>query len=131
MSSDVSGRLWAMGGICAPAMDGRTTLNDDARALVKEAAAKIEQLEKACAMWNADWRKIVDAVIGPTPMCRDCADEDGTCPASGEPCDPTEQVIWRYRRACENSRHSPDALSADPTQDLGAIAELPKSPPVL
>lgn len=50
--------------------------------------------------WHSEWRKIVDAVLEPHkhPMCRDCADENGTCPSSGLPCDPTEEVIEVFKR---------------------------------
>lgn len=41
--------------------------------------------------------KAIDAldVFFPSPMCRDCADNDGTCPSfSGRPCDPEDAKKW-------------------------------------
>lgn len=30
----------------------------------------------------------------PRPLCRDCADEDGVCPTTGEACDPDDMQSW-------------------------------------
>ncbi|WP_269581876.1 hypothetical protein [Roseibium sp. Sym1] len=38
---------------------------------------------------------------GPSPMCRDCADENGTCPYSGYPCDPQEEALARVKEMRE------------------------------
>jgi len=55
------------------------------------------------------WSKIKDVLARRFPVCRDCADECGTCPNSGLPCDlnaavknPSpaqagEAVAWRWR----------------------------------
>lgn len=52
---------------------------------------------KRLAAWK-DWRKLIDAILEPSPMCRDCADAFGTCPASGLPCDTTDKAIAIHNR---------------------------------
>jgi hypothetical protein len=66
-------------------------------ALASERTAR-EKAEAACKRAAGNWHKIVDAVIEPGPMCRDCADFDGTCQGGEAPCDPTEHVIWKFKR---------------------------------
>ena len=34
-------------------------------------------------------------------FCRDCADYGGTCPHSGEPCDPEVRINWTADRQAE------------------------------
>lgn len=38
------------------------------------------------------WKNIRDVLYRRFPRCRDCADENGTCPASGLPCDLDEAI---------------------------------------
>ena len=43
-------------------------------------------------------RQVIDAAHYPAPMCRDCADNDGTCEHTGLPCDPFERALLRLRQ---------------------------------
>lgn len=43
-------------------------------------------------------RRIFDA-LPRGPRCRDCADEDGRCPAQDRPCDPVEWVVELIHKA--------------------------------
>jgi hypothetical protein len=63
------------------------------------AETRADAAEQQRGYWFKAWRVIIDGVIGPRPMCRDCADEAGTCPTrDGLPCDPSEEVVERFRR---------------------------------
>lgn len=44
--------------------------------------------------------EVIKAAYKPGPICRDCADENGTCPSTGKPCDPYEAALDRLRREC-------------------------------
>jgi len=46
--------------------------------------AALQRLRKECA---EKAKKKLHAMVKPQPMCRDCADENGTCPTTGFPCD--------------------------------------------
>lgn len=54
-------------------------------------AALKETGERAAKNWR-DFRDLRIEITGDGPMCRDCADENGRCPHSGQPCDPDEAV---------------------------------------
>lgn len=40
---------------------------------------------------------VISAAYQPRPMCRDCADRDGTC-HDGSPCDPLADALLRIRK---------------------------------
>ena len=50
-------------------------------------------------------------------ICRDCADNDGTCPHSGKPCDPNEskQASWRGL---------PDLRDDEPCKHAGCLSHV-------
>lgn len=72
-----------------------------------EAASRLAEVDKANERANKNWRDFRDlrrSIIGDGPMCRDCADENGRCPHSDQPCDPDEAVkeklaAWRAAEA--------------------------------
>ena len=39
------------------------------------------------------YQELLNAIIPPSPFCRDCADNDGTCPSDGLPCDPHDRAL--------------------------------------
>lgn len=78
--------------------------------------------------------KLADRVynaIAPRPFCRDCADNDGRCPATGELCEPKEKAK-EIADAVRSSEHSSaanrladaaEALSKEADMIYGAIME--------
>lgn len=66
------------------------------------ATSKLDEVEtRVRKHWQA-YRDLRLDIIGHGPMCRDCADENGRCPHSGQPCDPDEAVkeqIAKWRTA--------------------------------
>lgn len=38
-------------------------------------------------------QKFIQAALGPSPMCRECADNDSTCPHDKLPCDVLERAF--------------------------------------
>lgn len=69
-------------------------------AILSEPEEKEQSQSQKQSTWYPEWRKIVDAVLEPSkhPICRDCADGDGTCDIDNLPCDPTDRVIEVFRR---------------------------------
>lgn len=74
---------------------------------LEETARKVAGLEDATGYdWQAKhrdtWGKLSalrEALDGgPSPMCRDCADGNGTCENDGLPCDPHQRSIEQIRR---------------------------------
>lgn len=69
--------------------------------------------------WHASWKLLIDAIVPPGPLCRDCADENGVCPTDKLPCDPTDRAIELVRRlrlaqAAQPSADAPRAQPAPP-----------------
>jgi len=62
----------------------------------KEAAPQGDAVEEAV---RAMKHQVIQAAYRPRPMCRDCADNDGVCPTTGEKCDPFEAALDRLRAA--------------------------------
>lgn len=86
-----------------------TSLSNQLRALATqvseiEASENIDFKKLHRESWTkllALWEALDD---GPSPRCRDCADEDGTCPTSKLPCDPQEKALHQIRKLKERSR---------------------------
>lgn len=74
---------------------------------VKEQLADAQKTRKK---WYDNWRKILDAVPNTSAGCRDCADENGTCPISKLPCDPTDAVITQFNKLQEQNQKMAEAL---------------------
>lgn len=47
--------------------------------------------------WQAEWHRLIEAIVPRGPMCRDCADNNGRCPTDDLPCDPTERALELLR----------------------------------
>ncbi len=58
--------------------------------------AKLPRSPDTEAAMIAQAVKAIRELRKPGPFCRDCADNDGTCPGTGRPCDPDEAIA----RAC-------------------------------
>lgn len=70
----------------------------------------VREASRSCDSAKALARAVVQAYVkglGPKPMCRDCADEDGVCPSSGQPCDTLECALEYLTRP-----HTPDPTHA-------------------
>ena len=63
---------------------------------------------------------VIDAAYRPKPFCRDCADNDGTCPNTGELCDPFDAALERLKREHSTPQVIADALhvGADVCEEL-------------
>lgn len=59
---------------------------------LEAAEARATAAEHALVEARHDLNRIY-AALPKRPRCHECADNDGTCPHSGTPCDPTDEVI--------------------------------------
>ncbi len=65
---------------------------DDFENLVKRVALALKEERRSVQ------NEVIQAAYRPRPMCRDCADSDGRCQNSGEPCDPYEAALERLAK---------------------------------
>jgi hypothetical protein len=57
---------------------------------LQQAESRIKELHtQRKQIWELLWDK--------EPFCRDCADENGTCPSTNEPCDPHERAVFKIK----------------------------------
>ncbi len=71
-----------------------------AAAALQRLSAERDEAVRLRNDWFKHWRTIIDGVLGNRPMCRDCADNNGTCPnRDGLPCEPSAEVVELFRRA--------------------------------
>lgn len=101
------------------------------------ATAKLDEVEARARKHWQEFRDLRLDIIGHGPMCRDCADENGRCPSSGQPCDPDEAVQekitnWKAAEArlaeavkvMEPFAHSADFYARDGLNDAEFIVNV-------
>lgn len=75
------------------AMDEYTTHLTDQ---IKSMDGQVKGLREQRKYWHDNWNEIIKAVLPKSSGCRDCADENGICPSSKLPCDPTKAVVHLF-----------------------------------
>jgi hypothetical protein len=102
---------WASYRADASQQTDRRAAQDAARALRNEGNAILAYGVGACEGCK------------PRPLCRDCADNDGTCPDDGLPCDP------KARHTCDKHASSGRPLTDEEMADCGLLSELDEGTP--
>jgi hypothetical protein len=97
--------------------------------LAEEAAARAERNWKNMQrLWDLARGDDPDDLLDDRPRCRDCADEDGTCPHSGFACDPQTGAEQRIRALASRAT----TAEAEVTKVREALGDLlswfPKEP---